>query len=308
MKKNMLAFLVTAAITAGAMSGCSTAVPAAESGSTTKSAASEGGKQTVKIATEVEAEGKLKEILDRGYLTVATEPYFAPNEFIDPSKQGDEQYVGSDIELAKYIAEKLGVECRIVPLEFSAVLSSVQEGKYDLAISCLAYTPAREEAINLSKGYYFSKTSKGHGLVIREEDKETIKGPDDLADKVVVVQSGSLQEALFNEQVKKCRELKRVSATTDGYLMVQEGKADAIIAALGNAELYMEANSGSGLYAVEGFQFELGEKYDGTRIGIKKGETALTTVINEIIDGILESGEYEAWYEEYKEYAAGLGL
>lgn len=39
------------------------------------------------------------------------------------------------------IADKLGVELKIVPLEFAAVLSSVTEGKYDLAISALAYTP-----------------------------------------------------------------------------------------------------------------------------------------------------------------------
>lgn len=70
----------------------------------------------------------MEEILQRGYIEVATEPYFAPNEFIDSTKSGDEQYVGSDIELAKYIAEKLGVELKVVPLEFSAVLSSVTEG------------------------------------------------------------------------------------------------------------------------------------------------------------------------------------
>ena len=68
-------------------------------------------------------------------MTVATEPYFAPNEFIDPTKTGDEMYVGSDIEFAKYIGEKLGVEVKIVPLEFTEVLTSVQQGKYDIAIS-----------------------------------------------------------------------------------------------------------------------------------------------------------------------------
>ena len=62
---------------------------------------------------------RLEAIKERGYIEVCTEPYFAPYEFIDSSKQGDEQYVGMDIEIAKYIAEKLGVELRLVPLEFS---------------------------------------------------------------------------------------------------------------------------------------------------------------------------------------------
>ena len=102
--------------------------------------------------TSAAASNRLEEILQRGYMEVATEPYFAPQEFIDSSKEGDEQYVGCDIELAKYIADKLGVELRIVPLEFAAVLSSVTEGKYDMAISALAYTPERAEAMNLSDG------------------------------------------------------------------------------------------------------------------------------------------------------------
>ena len=114
---------------------------------------------------KAEYANRLEEIKARGVLTVATEPYFAPNEFIDPSKEGDEKYVGADIEFAKYIADKLGVELQIVPLEFTAVLSSVAEGKYDLAISALAYKPDRAEAMNLSKGYYFDEDTEGYGML-----------------------------------------------------------------------------------------------------------------------------------------------
>lgn len=64
-------------------------------------------------------------------------------EFIDPTKEGDEKYVGADIELAHHIADELGVECHIIPLDFTSVLSGVITGKYDMAISALAYTPER---------------------------------------------------------------------------------------------------------------------------------------------------------------------
>ena len=139
-------------------------------------------------------------------------------------------YVGSDIELAHHIADSLGVECHIVPLEFSAVLAGVTSGKYDLAISALAYTPARAEAMALSDGYYFDTgENSGYGLMVRTEDLAAITSADDLADKTVVVQSGSMQELLLNTQVPAVGETKLVSATTDGFLMVQEDKADAII-------------------------------------------------------------------------------
>jgi polar amino acid transport system substrate-binding protein len=255
-----------------------------------------------------ETSNRLEEIIYRGYIEVATEPYFAPNEFIDPTKSGSEQYVGSDIELARYIADKLGVELKIVPLEFTAVLSSITEGKYDLAISALAYTPARAEAMIMSKGYYFSEDSPGYGLLIRKEDEKIIKSAKDLADKTVVAQSGSLQELFANEQIPEYKELKRVSATTDGILMVEEKKADSCVVAKSMAQLYIDANPGSGLSIVENFEFEVDKSLDGTRIGIPLSEDELAEKINEIIDEVVKSGQYEQWYKEYTEYAKKLGL
>ncbi len=263
---------------------------------------------TSKNDKEKNDSNRLEVIKEKGYLEVVTEPYFAPYEFIDPSKSGDEQYVGSDILLAKYIAEKIGVEVKIIPLEFSAVLSSITEGKYDLAISALAYTPAREEAMNLSDGYYFSENSPGYGLLIRQEDSDNIKGPDDMADKIIVAQSGSLQELFVNEQVPKYKEFKRVSATTDGFLMVEENKADACAVSIPMGQLYIEANPNAKLMIVEGFEFEVDPETQGTRIGIPKGESELTEIVNEAIKEVLESGEFEKWHKEYTEYAKDLGL
>lgn len=251
---------------------------------------------------------RLEEIRERGYLTVATEPYFAPNEFIDPSKSGDERYVGADIELAHYIADHLGVECRIVPLDFTAVLSSVTEGKYDMAISALAYTPARAQAMELSDGYYYDEETVWYGLLVREEDLDEIQGADDLDGRTVVVQSGSLQEVFAQEQIPAYDELKLVSATTDGFLMVQEEKADACVTAAATAELYLEANPSCGMTMVPDFRFTVDESTQGTRIGMKKGETELLEAVNDIIGQMTEEGLYKQWYQEYSEYAASLGI
>lgn len=251
---------------------------------------------------------RLEAILHRGYIEVATEPAFAPNEFIDPTKPEGEKYVGSDIELARYIAKELGVELRIVPLEFSAVLAGISEGKYDLAISALAYKPDRAQAMTLSKGYHFSKENAGHTLLIRTENQDQIKSPDDLSGKTIVYQSGSLQELFVNEQMPKDMEHKRVSATTDGFLMVQEGKADACATSVKTAELYIAANPDAGLMLLEDFRFTLSPEMDGTRIGMPKDEPELEAKINALIDQVLADGLYETWYEQYSQYAAKLGL
>ena len=254
-----------------------------------------------------EPANRLEAILQRGYIEVATEPAFAPNEFMDPSKPEGEQVVGSDIEFAKYIAEKLGVRLVIKPLDFVTVLTSVSEGKYDLAISALGYTPARAESMEISKGYYYSPKRTGHGIAVRNELLSTVTSPNDLADKSVAVQKGSLQE-LFLEQVPAYKELKYVSATTDGFLMLQEGKADAMITAITTAQLFIDSNPTAGFSVVEGFEFYQDESTLGTRVGIPKGETELLNKINEIIDEVLSSGIYQEWYDTYTDYAKQMGV
>ena len=286
-------FLALAA-SAALMCGCSSSAQAAGM-KETETAAQEGG-------------SRLEEIKERGYLEVAMEPYLAPFEFIDPGKTGDEMYVGADVELAKYIADKLGVECRIIPLEFAAVLSSVTEGKYDMAISGLAYTPARAEAMEMSKGYFYGTDEALYGILVSDELIEGIKTKEDLKDKTVVVQSGSIQEIFASELPEGCGELKFVSATTDGYLMVQEGKADCCITAINPAELYLKANPDCGMSISPYIEFEVDKELQGTRICMQKGETRLLDEVNSILDEVIETGIFEEWYDEYSELAASLGV
>lgn len=316
MKKNYFRNMVltgTAVLAAAVLGGCSAVgsapTVAAETEAKTEAAAEET-KTEEAAATEAAVEGgtRLDEILARGYIEVCTEPYFAPNEFIDPSKQGDEQYVGSDIELAKYIADKLGVELRIVPLEFDAVLTGITDGKYDLAISALAYTPTRAEAMELSKGYRFENESMSYGLAIRSEDLDKIKGVEDLADRTVVCQAGSLQEMFVTQQIPAMKEMKRVSSSNDALLTVAEGKADAAAVFITTAQLYMEANPNADMAIVPDFYFTVDPETSGTRIGITKGETKLRDAVNEIIDELVASGQYDEWYSEAKDYAKSLGI
>ena len=253
---------------------------------------------------------RLDAILERGYIEVATEPSFAPNEFIDTTKTGQDRYAGSDIQLANYIANELGVELRLKPMDFTTVLGSITSGKYDLAISALAYTPERAEAMNLSKGYYFGSEDpqKAYGLLIRQEDAGTIIGAGDLKNRTITVQNGSLQELFVKEQLPDCGKLNLVSSANDAFLMVQTGRADAAADSLKMAQLYLDSTPESGLMILPDFYFTVDESTQGIRIGIPKGEDELTDRINEIIDMVLEQDLYNQWYEESREYAKSLGL
>ena len=261
---------------------------------------------TVCAFASVQAKGdRLEQIKEKGYIEFCTEPYWAPNEFIDPNKTGDEQYIGCDIELAKLIAEKIGVELKINPLDFSAVLAGTASGKCDMAVSAIAWSPTREMAMRLSNGYSFDDTV-GYGFLVREEDVDKYTSIEDLADATVITQSGSVQEAIYNQYCGNAKNFKLVANMTDGYLAVAEKKADVCITAIGSGELYAEANGG---LAVPDFKFDTDPQMSATVVAAPlDGTETLMDAINEVIADVVENGKYEEWEAYYKEYAKTLGL
>lgn len=256
-------------------------------------------------ADKAEAKDRLAQIKEKGVLELANEPFFAPYEFVDPTQEGDAQYVGMDIEFAKAIADKIGVELKVVPLDFTAVLAGVTEGKYDMAISAISYSPTREEAMALSDGYYFSE-STGYGFLTRAEDAEKYTSIESLKDAVVITQSGSVQEGICNAQIKDCKEFKLVANMTDGYLAVAENKADVCVCSIESASLYAEANGG---LAIPDFKFETDPRMDAVVVALpKEGTESLMEVVNEVIADLLEEDQFNKWMAEYGDYARTLGI
>ena len=122
MKKNIVLAMTTAAVIA-ALTGCGSSkttettaaattaaetTTAAESKEADKTEAAAAAEGSLKALENVDPNGHLGKVLAAGKITMGTSPDFAPWEFKDVSS-GTTEYVGADVELAKYIAEKLGV-------------------------------------------------------------------------------------------------------------------------------------------------------------------------------------------------------
>lgn len=255
-----------------------------------------------------DALGALADIRDAGVLRVATEPYFPPQEFIDPGLSGQECYVGADMELARLIARRMGVALEIMPMDFSEVLTAVSEGKCDLAISALSYTPGRAAQMTLSKGYNFADEKAGSGLMIRAADAEAITGVESLRGRNIAAQSGSLQEALMYENVFHYREFRRMAQVQDVYGALMDGAVDAAMVDVESGLAYIAGNPGCGLMMLPGVRFALEAQFDGDRVAAKKDENQLIAFVNGVIDEVLASGQYRAWFEEYAARADALGL
>lgn len=257
---------------------------------------------------------RLDKIKESGKIVMATSPDFAPYEFIDPTKTGDDKYVGADIELGKYIAEQLGVELELKIMDFSAVLAAVGQGKVDMGISGIGYKPEREEAMEFSHSYNVSSedeessgsTCKGDGFLVPTELVDQYQSLEDFYGKKIAAQSGSLQEGYTVDQVKDVQ-LDIIASLGDGVLRVQSGKSDALATTCTTGQQYADANEGVSLTTVT-FVVEKDSSTAGTKVGMPKGETELVEAINKIVDEVKESGLYKQWEAEYSDYAKTLGV
>lgn len=247
------------------------------------------------------SQNRLEKILESGKLVLATSPDFAPLEFEDLSS-GEAQYVGSDIELAKYIAEKLGVELEISAMDFSAVQAAIPSGQADIAISGFARTEERAQNMELSTPFNITEDG-GQTVLVAKGQGANYTAAEDFSGLQIGAQNGSLQYNLVSSQLPEDVEIVPVGSLNDGVLMLETGKIDALASDLSNAELLLESHDG-----IETTDFMFEYDSEGNVAAVKKGETELIEAVNEIIEEVNELGLYDQWKEEATELAKSLGL
>jgi len=223
-----------------------------------------------------EATGQLAKIERTGVLRVA---------------MGEDQPSETDMALARRIAEKMGVELKIINMDSTQILPSLSEDQSDLAISSISFTPARALSYTMSVAYFYPEEEKDIGILIPEGAE--ILSMADLEGKTIVAQSNSLQEAFAAKKISKYLEFRRVATARAVYETMEQKKADAGIVSIRTAEAWLRDNPGCGLRLAEGLAFSPEKQYLGYRVAAKKGETQLVAFVNGVIQETAESGKTE---------------
>ena len=143
------------------------------------------------------ADGLLKEILDKGFVLIASSPDYPPNEFI--TEEG--VVYGNEMMLAKYVADCLGVALKIETMDFNAVLTAVDTGKVDMSFSGFGWKADRAEAFELSIGYTGDDKVTYHTLIVPVEAADQYKELSDFVGKHIVAQASSLQQMYVEDQI-----------------------------------------------------------------------------------------------------------
>lgn len=246
---------------------------------------------------------KLDTIKETGVIKMATSPDFAPMEFENIAADGNKEYVGSDIELAKYIAEKLGVKLQIEAMDFAAVQAAVSTGSVDMAISGFSWTEERAENMALSDFYNLDdESNKGQGLMVLKEKADQFKSAEDFSGLVVGAQNGSLQYQLVTTQLPDA-EVKVIGALNEGILSLQTGKIDALAIDGSNGELFCETYDDLAMC-----EFKFNFESEGNVVMCQKGQDELVAAINEVLKEVNEKGLYSKWNNEATELAKSLGI
>jgi len=166
-------------------------------------------------------------------IVVATDTAFVPFEF----KQGGE-YTGFDIEMWKAIAEELGVEYELRPMDFSGIIPALQTGQVDVALAGITIKPEREEVIDFSDGYYDS----GFRLMVPADSD--IANWDDLAGKTLAVKTGT-SASDWAEANLPDTELRKFPNIDNAYLELRTGRVDAAMHDTPNVLYYIVTADGA---------------------------------------------------------------
>lgn len=95
----------------------------------------------------------LTQIQERGSMMFATEGTWSPWTFHDDSGE----LVGFDIDVAKGIAEQLGVEAEFVEGEWDGLLAGLDSGRYDTMANGVSVTEERQEKYDFTDPYAYNR-------------------------------------------------------------------------------------------------------------------------------------------------------
>jgi len=209
--------------------------------------------------------------------------------------------IGSEADIARLVADSLGLELNVVPTSWEDWPLGVASGKYDAAISNITVTQARKAKFDFAT---YRKDSLGFYVKTASPIKQ-IQQASDIAGLRIIVGSGTNQERIllrWNEENRAAgREAAKPIYLTDdasGNLYIQSGRADVVFGPQSVAAYKAALN---GTTKVVG----LGPKKTWVATTSKKGN-GLVLALQAAINGAIARGEYQQVLARWGEQGEGV--
>lgn len=236
-----------------------------------------------------------KGTVSAGKLIVATSPDFAPYEFYAIDSSGKPHLAGFDMALAQYIADYMGLQLEVIPMDFDGILAEVQMGSVDLGISGFSPTPERAEVVDLSNVYYSGKQCF-FSLAKNAYKFPNLEATNNPKYKIGA-QTGAIQVGLAEKNSPNA-DIVKLTKVTDIVAEVLNGKLDGAYVETAVAESYVK--NYPELQVCLTVPFEA----DGSVIMAKKG-SPLMSQVNAAIAKCIAEGTMGQFVEQAGIDAAG---
>ena len=270
MKKRWLAVLAALALTTGLMAGCGS-----------NGANTDGGNDDAEGSNPGETD-LLDKIQEAGVIVVGTEGTYSPNSYHD--ENGD--LVGFDVDVARGVADHLGVDIQFVEAEWDSLFASMDSGRVDIVVNEVEYSDERAVKYAFSEPYTYV-----HGALLVAEDNTDITGFDTLEGK----RAAQNLTSSWGQEAEGCgAELVSVDSVAEGIELILSGRADCML----NAETafydYMNKHPDAPVKIVAAT-----DTTTSSQIPVPKGNERLVEAINEALDDMRASGQLAQLSEQY---------
>ena len=285
MKKKVLA-ITMAALMAASLTACGGGAKETTAADTTAATAEEKTEDTTAAGSKDEtsaeaAETEAAKEAAGGKLVMATNAEFPPYEYHD----GD-AIVGIDAEIAKAIADELGMELEIEDIAFDSIIPEIVSGKADMGLAGMTVTEDRMQSVDFSDTY-----AKASQKIIVTEDSE-IASPDDLKGVIVGVQLGTTGDIYVSDLEADGTTVERYNKGFEAVQALSQGKIDAVVIDGEPAKTFVAETEGLKILE-ESFT---DEEY---AIAVKKGNTELLEKINGALKTLKDNGTLDEIVAKY---------
>lgn len=270
MKKRILA-MTAAVLMAASLTACGSS-PKEATAADTKA---ENAKTEETTAAEAGSEAA------GGVLVMATNAEFPPYEYHDNGS-----IVGIDVDIAKAIAEKLGMELEVEDVAFDSIIPEIVSGKADMGLAGMTVTEDRKASVDFSDTY-----AKASQMIIVKDDS-SITGPDDLKGVTVGVQLGTTGDIYVSDLEADGTTVERYNKGFEAVQALSQGKIDAVVIDGEPAKTFVAETEGIKMLD-EAFTEE---EY---AIAVKKGNTELLDKINGALGELKADGTLDKIVAEY---------
>lgn len=230
------------------------------------------------------ADKSFEKIEKSGKLVVGLDATFAPMGF----RGENDEIVGFDIDLAKEVAKRWGVEVEFKPCEWDGILFDLNSGNIDMVWNGMTITEERIKQVQFSEPYFTD------GQIIFSPKNNKVNKVSDLAGKVVGLQLGSSADYAVQKSdiFPKLKDVRKYATNVEALMDLEAGRTDAVVVDT-VAGKYYNSKRNNLAFSEESLTTE----YYG--VAIRKKDKALVNKLNETLEDMRKDGSFKTIYEKW---------